>query len=258
MNGASAELISSAQADLSAARMAQNPEEEAEALLTMAFLLLEMDQKAGAIQMIRAELRLRRRLGNLADLAQTLSCLSRHLAEAGRLSSAIRCLRAALAISVQLPDASEVFLARANLGDLLWEQGRHQEAKCVFEEALPLAPSRHFQGRGRVLESLSLLAEWMGFLEEAIRRQHDYGQELLALGQDLLAGESLVRLGRLHAQKGEIWQARELFGEAAAILDSQGDPARVESVLALKRAWTEKPRPGVSSLLKDLRTGHSH
>lgn len=235
------DLLPLLQARVEAARKNHDPAREAAALSELGFLFDEVGDPSKALRTIRAELHLRRRLENPEELAQTLDVLAWRMLEAGHLSSAIRCQRAALTIYIHLQKVEEIFLAMVNLADLLWRQERLAEATHLFQAALPMAPKNYpAWGNARIQESLSLLAERMGNLQEATRHQFQFLHELYAQGQDFSAADGLARLARLHALQGQTWEAHELFAEGAHSLERHGESEKAEQVRTLGRAWTQK------------------
>jgi tetratricopeptide (TPR) repeat protein len=167
----------------------------------------------------------------IAQLAVTVSETARRYETMGRPRDAVRVLETALTFGAPDLQPRDRALLLADLGGMLWKQGRHQEAQVRLAEARDLAAETG--GRRALATALYHLGELAyvraflmgtGELDEAM----DYHGQCLALRREMgdQAGVtlSLSRIGVLHERLGDQRQALANYQAAIQLAREIGYP----------------------------------
>lgn len=147
----------------------------------------------------------------------------------------------ALEIADRIGHALSTVSARSRLTELRLEQGRYAEARTEATRALELADRigfSVFQAANRALRGLALLG--LGRLDEAAA---DLRAAIAAYERTGSAwvSYSLVGLGTIQAEQGELWLARGSFERALAAAERSGVPdARIGALAGLARVLVDE------------------
>jgi len=136
------------------------------------------------------------------------------LAQDGQRKAAILCFQQALVIERGLGDVAEVCLTLENLGDLLMEEGRYDEALSAYEE--PLALGAEDLNRAILLGKLAKTHRMLRDYPAALVSQWESARERHHQGEP--CAEELLDLARFHGEAGHRWEAKELMKEVGEIL----------------------------------------
>jgi ATP/maltotriose-dependent transcriptional regulator MalT/DNA-binding SARP family transcriptional activator len=147
----------------------------------------------------------------------------------------------ALEIAARIGNALATVSASSMLAELRLAQGRYVEAHTGAARALELADRigfSVFQAGGRASRGLALLG--LGRLDEAAADLRAAIAAYERAGSAWVA-HSLVGLGTIQAERGELWLARSSFEHALAAAERSGVPyARVDALAGLARVLVDE------------------
>lgn len=149
----------------------------------------------------------------------------------GKLEEGERTLRRALELVME-EDSGRQALLLLQLGRLLTRQNRHEEARTLFEQLLPvLKHSDQLSQAASCLFHLGNIALHQDRLEDA----EELHQEALNLrnkeGNERQLGASLSALGATALAQGDYGTALERYTKAEPLLESLGDPGELSYAL---------------------------
>ena len=167
--------------------------------------------------------------GDLGSALNTLNNLAQLYRDTGQSAIAERYWRNYLAFEAHLPEAMAVAQARHNLGVLMFEQGRLDEALRLLLDAkarFDAAEAGRWQAESRV--ALSLLYLQLGDQDGA----WGYAEQAMALEMDDRRARASVlsQAGRIALDLGHAEAAFEAFQTAASLLDTNAPPIELDAL----------------------------
>lgn len=117
--------------------------------------------------------------------ASFYTCLGKLLALRGRVAEALEAYKTSLLIQQKLPEIGEVYI---NIGQLLQQQNRLNEALKFFQKAIAIAPDKGevYVNIGHILSSQNQLYAAIKFYKKAVEVQPNKGNTYIYIGHILL------------------------------------------------------------------------
>jgi tetratricopeptide (TPR) repeat protein len=174
-----------------------------------------------------------REIGYRRGEAMALGNLGQACASLGLFAEALDCFEGDLEIGAELNNPMHVGITQMGVGGLWVDLGQYDRAKEALNRAgETFAQLGYRWGRSYVLELLACVAEEEARpdeVEELLLESKDQRKEL---GLDDGVAESLCMLGRFHARRGEIDQARSELEECIALLGVESGPGTRSRAIA--------------------------
>ena len=242
-------IIPFAENDLIRARGAKDPAGEADTLNCLTFLYSQVGRKCEAVEVARAETRVRRGLGEPSDYAFSLAALAFALERNQQGQGALRVSHRALTLYRHLGDRDGIREQSCQKARLLRAHGHCEEALPILEQALALATENvEAPARALILEMLAQTHRELRNLPEALRYQRESIRVLLDDGAYPV--EALLFLAKLHLEAGETWQAREILDATLQHIRQYGKTAESEAIREQIQALEPKKSRGGSMLAR--------
>ena len=251
--------IREAQEALGQARAAQDPLAEIASLRRLVGLHGLLGDRAAAVACVRRILRLRRQLGDPLAVARALIGVASMVARQRGFAAARRVYLMALPLFRAHGTVLEWGYCASCMARILQEDGRMEDALAAVTTGLEhsleprLAPCRWslLETRAAILRSLGDLDGATQALAEAFQEREREG-----FYQD----EVLVRLGDLYRERGQVWQAGELFRMGMAEARRAGhrtlETQAKEGLAALRTAMARPSRKLLPADRGQDRRGH--
>jgi len=228
--GAWADCIASHRVALDSARQAGNRQGEAWVLNNLG-LALGATRDSEGITCLERSLELRHEIGDRAGEAQAAGNLADTYIRVGRPEEAIELFSRARDLNRDVGNRYGEGVAQTNLGDALLDLGRAGEAVDPLEQArATFAEIPYPDGVGYACYNLGRCYRSLGRGQQALDCLRQALSSHQASGNRHRQAVTLRALGAVHAENGQIAEARHSWTEAETIFTELGDETRAAQV----------------------------
>lgn len=205
--------------------------------LSITYRILRDDERAE--EYIRRAISINKRRNDTLRLGQNLNNLGNLLYGRGQLDSALHYFRLAADLKQHFDlESNLVASSKNNIGMILREMGRNQEAEQELLEALAIR--REIHDRAGVLSSLTNLMELYVASQEMQKAQEVYKEAepmLKEFGGYEIMTRMMSHAGDMYAKLGKYERAVQVLQSALLYTDSLHEQTTKESILELERRF---------------------
>ncbi|MBI5824144.1 MAG: tetratricopeptide repeat protein [Chloroflexi bacterium] len=198
---------------LKIARELKNRHEEATALNNLCTAMNVMENFEEAERLLHECLVIRRELNDEAGISSTLINLGVALFNQGRDEEVKPLLYEAIEISRRINQPRNLAGALGNLGGIFKREGQYEEALKLFMQGLETHRNTGYPyGIAIALDNVGTAHYCLGNEREALYYLRQSIREARGIKADFIALDALVWVAGIHARRGELERAFELFG----------------------------------------------
>ncbi len=197
---------------LKIARELKNRHEEATALNNLCTAMNTMENFEEAERLLHECLVIRRELNDEAGISSTLINLGVALFNQGRDAEVKPLLYEAIEISRRINQPRNLAGALGNLGGIFKREGQYEEALKLFQQGLETHRNTGYPyGIAIALDNVGTAHYCLGNEREALYYLRQSIREARDIKADFIALDALVWVGGIHAKRGELERAFELW-----------------------------------------------
>jgi len=226
---------------LKIARELHNRHEEATALNNLCTAMNTMENFEEAERMLHECLVIRRELNDEAGVSSTLINLAVALFNQGRYAEEKPLLNEAIEISRRINQPRNLAGALGNLGAIFLKEGQYEEALKLFQQGLETHRNTGYPyGIAIALDNVGTAHYCLGNEREALYYLRQSIREARDIKADFIALDALVWVAGIHARRGELERAFELFGLIRH--HPKTDPETIQSLNGVMPQFVEGTR----------------
>ncbi|MCC6501118.1 MAG: tetratricopeptide repeat protein [Anaerolineales bacterium] len=224
---------------LELARELGSRHEEATALNNISTALTTLGKFQESEQVLKESLLLRRDLSDEAGVSSTLINLSVTLFNQGRYEEEKPLLREAIEIARRINQPRNLAGALGNLGTILLKEKNYAGALELFLQGLETHRNTGYRyGIAIALDNVGTANYHLGNEGEALYYLKQSIREARDIKADFIALDALVWVGGIHARRGELEQAFELWGLIRH--HPKTDPETIQSLEGVMNGFTKE------------------
>jgi tetratricopeptide (TPR) repeat protein len=235
---------------LELARELNNRHEEATALNNISTALTTLGRNEESEKALRECLALRRELNDEAGVSSTLINLAVSLFNQGRYEEEKPLLQEAIEIARRINQPRNLAGALGNLGTILLKERQYAAALELFLQGLETHRNTGYRyGIAIALDNVGTAHYHLGNERDALFHLKQSIREARDIKADFIALDALVWVAGLHARRGQLERAFELFSLVRC--HPRTDPETIQSLDGVMQQFKHGPAAGIVRLAEE-------